>query len=136
MGVGFCATRLAYARARNLRLNCLIFKSKIMTYHIMNSAMMPQPGTYEMEELPEAIFMAKIIIAEKNQKAVSSIGYPQNIEYIKEKTGVELPISRNATRLQPGDVMLIMRLKYRVDGLPKGHKVQEGDFEFFECRYQ
>jgi len=26
-----------------------------MTYHIMNSAMMPQPGTYEMEELPEAI---------------------------------------------------------------------------------
>jgi hypothetical protein len=98
--------------------------------------MMPQPGTYEMEKIPEVIFMARIIIAEKNQNMVSSIGYPQNIEYIKEKIGIELAISRNATRLQPGDIMLIMRLKYRVDGLPKGHKVQEGDFEFFECSYQ
>lgn len=107
-----------------------------MNTHIMNAANMPRPGKYELVEISEAAFMSGVSQAVANGTAVSSIGYPQNIQYIRKKSGVNLPMSRNATKLQQGDLMLIMKLKYRVDGLPKGKDVSEEDFEYYQCTYQ
>lgn len=106
-----------------------------MAVHIMNSATMPRAGKYELVEISEAVFIAGVAAAVATGEAVSSIGYPQNIQYIRAKAGVNLPMSRNATKIEPGDTMLIMKLKYRVDA-PKGGQVSEDDFEFYTCTYQ
>lgn len=103
--------------------------------HIMNSATMPRAGKYELVEISESDFMAGVAQAVAAGTAVSSIGYPQNIQYIRAKAGVNLPMSRNTTRIEPGDTMLIMKLKYRMDS-QKGSQVNEQDFEFYTCTYE
>lgn len=93
---------------------------------------MPKAGRYEITPItPEEFFRA---IKTNQALLVSSIGYPANIELIKQYSGVRLPLSRAVTDIEPGDLMLIMRLKYRADGKLNSNPGLD-DFEFFSGRY-
>ena len=103
--------------------------------HVMNAAIMPAIGCYNLIGITEGGFMRAIKTAHRSGNLSSSIGYQQNADYIKKRTGINLPITRAETTIQDGDKLLIMKLRYRVDGLPKGAPVDENDFEFFWCEF-
>lgn len=100
----------------------------------MNAANMPQAGKYKLQKISKENFAMMLIEADQANTLISYIGYPQNAEVIKKMTGVAVAISRKETKLQSGDLMLIMKLAYRVQGI-KGKKVDENDFVFFACNY-
>lgn len=103
--------------------------------HVVNSAVMPLEGTYTMKRIDEKTFFNALIAACGDGVLSSSIGYQQNVDYIRKKIGISLFTTREETKIQDGDMLLIMKLKYRVDGLPKGAPVDENDFEFFWCEF-
>ncbi len=106
-----------------------------MTTHLLNSAMMPKPGTYTMHAISSEEFFRLFIDAMMGDGLINCIGYAQNLEMIAEETGIRLKTSREQTHIEDGDAMLIMRLKYRVEGI-KGRSVNPADFEFFRAEYR
>lgn len=103
--------------------------------HVMNAAMMPAEGCYNLTGITQDGFMRAIKTAHRNGNLTSWIGYQQNADFIAEKTGIRLPLTRKETKIGDGDKLLIMKLRYRVDGYPKGYPVSENDFEFFVADY-
>jgi len=102
---------------------------------LLNSAMMPQKGSYKIFRLQKEAFV-DILKAAYAQNAVQSyISYPQNIDILEELTGIRFPLSREETVLEDTDIMLVMKLKYRVAMGTKGQKVDPNDFEYFQCLY-
>lgn len=100
---------------------------------LVNSAMMPQTGSYNLVAISFEEFVERV----RAEDVESFIGYPDNIALLKAWTGIEFPLSREKTTLQDGDRMIIMRLKYRVQNpADKGKFMpEENDFEFFLCDY-
>ncbi len=108
-----------------------------MKVRLVNSAVMPQPGVYRAERITKDEFCHLVKWSHQRGILVSYIGYQQNIELIKRWTGVEVELNRGMTELEDGDLMLVMKLKYRVaDPSKKGEQVSESDFEFMTVRYQ
>lgn len=106
-----------------------------MTTHILNSAVMPQAGTYHSILIDSASFALSLKAAHEKGQLVSWIGYPQNAQIIEQLTGITVRVTRDPiTGLEPGDVLLCMRLKYRTAG-PKGANVNPQDFEYFAVNY-
>ena len=105
-----------------------------MKTHLLNSAMMPKPGTYHLRAITKDEFFRLVIDAMIGDGLINCIGYAQNLEMIAEETGIRLKTSRQQTHIEDGDSLLIMRLKYRTDGI-KGGRVAPDDFEFFTCIY-
>jgi hypothetical protein len=103
--------------------------------HLMNSAMMPAPGTYTLRAISQHEFTSLIEYAAMRDKLVSWIGYPENAQFIFEITGIKVRVTRDVTRIAKGDELLIMKLKYRTTGL-KGSAVNPEDFEYFHASYQ
>lgn len=103
---------------------------------LTNSAIMPQPGTYRAKQISKDEFVSLVKLASANGTLESFIGYPQNVELIQKWTGVAVALNRAETRLNDGDVMLVMKLRYRVaDPSTKGAQVGEDDFEFYYVTY-
>ena len=103
---------------------------------ILNSAVMPQEGIYVLKKITKGKFCEELKYAYDFGILRNYIGYQQNIDFIKQWTGVELILSREETKIDDGDVMLIMKLKYRVkDPSTKGQPVSEEDYEFYMCYY-
>lgn len=105
-----------------------------MTTHLLNSAMMPKTGTYHLQAISQDEFFRLFIDAMAAESLKNCIGYAQNLEMIAEQTGIRLKTSREQTHIEDGDSLLIMRLKYRIEGI-KGGRVSPDDFEFFTCIY-
>lgn len=95
---------------------------------LLNSAMLPNEGAYELVGISEIDFYR--IVKSYKDELISFVGYPQNLEIIKRKTGLSFPLNRGKRDMPPGDVGLVMRLSYRVEGI-KGTPVSENDFEYF-----
>lgn len=102
---------------------------------LLNSAMMPREGRYTMVAISKEEFVEKVQQAHNIGELDSYIGYPQNIQLLKEWTGLELPLKREQTTVESGDSILVMKLKYRTQA-PKGSEVNVNDFEFFEIFYE
>lgn len=105
-----------------------------MTYHLMNSAMMPSPGQYTMSQISAEKFFDYVKEAAQQRQLKSWIGYPQNAQIIEQNTGIKVAINKATTVINSGDVLLCMRLKYRTAN--KGSKVDINDFEYFKCNYR
>lgn len=109
--------------------------------HLMNSAMMPQPGRYTAMRIDKDAFCRQVQEADRKNKLKSYIGYPKNVELIQKWTGIGIPVSRAETHLEDGDSMLVMKLKYRPQnvGMKSSKEGQEelteNDFEFFLVTY-
>lgn len=104
-----------------------------MEIHVLNSAVMPQPGNYSLTEISADTFYR--LIRTCDDSLVSHLGYPQNQQLIEQKTGVRLPLSREKTELKDGDTLICMTLKYRPNANTKGQRVGEEDFDYFICEY-
>lgn len=100
---------------------------------LMNSAMMPHPGHYELVAITKELF---VHILRDNGSVDSYVGYPQTAEFVQRISGVPIAVSRRQTVLTDGDRVLVVKLAYRPqDANSKGQPVNENDYEFFLIRY-
>jgi hypothetical protein len=99
---------------------------------LMNSAMMPAPGTYRLRWVSRDEF-----VREMREGFVSYIGYPDTARYLERLSGFYVPVNRDETLIFEGAVMLICKLRYRLsDPAQKGRFTpSDDDYEFFICRY-
>ncbi len=77
----------------------------------MNSAVIPEPGTYRYVLLTEAEAVQWL----RTHDWQSRIGYPATAQHIKESSGIQVPLNRERSEMQPDDEGLVVRLKYRLD---------------------
>ena len=116
-------------------LNGEQLKPFLMTIHLTNSAVMTRPGVYTCKELSAQQFYGEISGAWHLGTLKTYIGYTQNRDLIRRNTGLNFPLSRAETILEPGDVILAMVLKYRTDGI-KGRDVDPNEFQFFYITFK
>ena len=99
---------------------------------LMNSAVIPQPGRYTARQVSREEWLRVVRDAQREGRLVSYIGYPQNLEILAGWGIRGLQVSRAKATVRPGDIMAVMRLKYRVtDPRQKGRFTpRPEDFEF------
>lgn len=98
--------------------------------------MMPEEGRYTLVRVARQLFLNNIVMAHDAGKLVSRIGYEQNAQILQRLTGVPIPVNRDRTEVQDGDVLLCMTLKYRAgNDHKKGEPVGENDFEWWIAYY-
>ena len=102
-----------------------------MTVRLLNAAVMMRPGKYELWPLTPAQFASLVT----KDRPVSYIGYPACAQLLSDLCNCDIPINRESTPVEDGDILLIARLKYRVDNpVAKGQvRARIEDYEFFEC---
>ena len=102
-----------------------------MTVRLLNAAVMPRPGRYELWPVTAAQF-AELV---RQHKPISYIGYPACAEFLRDLCGCDIPVNRESTPVDDGDHLLIAQLKYRVGNPVAKGQVQArlDDYEFFEC---
>ena len=109
-----------------------------MTTHLLNAAVMPQPGIYELHPIDQETFTREVRTAFLDDTLRHYIGYETTLLLIEGISKVSLGgVNRDQTTLRDGDVFLIARLIYRVDAAGKrsGREVSINDFEFFRGVY-
>ena len=101
-----------------------------MTVRLLNAAVMPRPGRYELWRLTPAKFASLVA----QHRPISYIGYPACAELLSDLCHCEILLNRESTPMEDGDSMLIARLKYRVrNPAAKGQvRATVDDYEFFE----
>jgi hypothetical protein len=102
---------------------------------LINSAMMPSLSlSYRCRPVTPQEF-ARLLQSEGFE---SFIGYPETARILEKLSGVKIPISRAQTTVEPGDRLLIIRLKYRMnDPAQKGQTTHTlEDFEFGVCEVE
>lgn len=105
------------------------------TTHILNSAMMPAEGFYNLRKITPQAFYQGVVTAYNHNRLKSWIGYKQNAEMITEQTGIPIDICRDIAQIADGDSMLIMKLSYRPEQRAKGYRAATDDFEYYEGVY-
>ncbi len=105
---------------------------------LLNSAVMPNEGVYTLKRISEARFTKEIQESAETGNFKSYIGYPQTAQLIEQITGIAVEMSRAQATLNPGDVMLIIKLRQRVANPADKETLQLSidDFEFFRCDWQ
>ncbi len=107
-----------------------------MIIHLLNSAMMPQPGNYSLVAMNAPAWrVAFDEFRNGGGNFKSYIGYPQTAAHIAAVLGVEVPVSREQTVLESGDVIFICKLKYRVADPARKGEVVPDEFEYFVALY-
>lgn len=97
--------------------------------YLLNSAVITAPGVYEYRLITPEEAAAFV----RSGGWESRIGYPQTAAHIETISGVRPSLSREATVMRPGDVALVVRLRYRVtDPSRKGETlpVRPEDWEY------
>lgn len=104
---------------------------------LMNSAVMPQEGIYLSKKVNEE-FVKMYFQKHKDEGWESYVGYPQNIPYMSKVLGVDIPINRGETKLEHGDVMIVCKLRYRIqDPTQKVNtEPKDEDFEWYIITYK
>ena len=88
---------------------------------VMNSAMMPNDGTYVCKYVDSETFKKAFHKAyEKSKSFESTIGYQETADLLTELLGVEVPMNRVNTALKSGDIMFVVRSTQRFDPDKKG----------------
>ncbi|MBI3960239.1 MAG: DUF1874 domain-containing protein [Chloroflexi bacterium] len=99
-----------------------------MTRYLLNSAVIPAgaAGTWRYMVVDPSFARLWLLVG----PFVSRIGYPENARLLQDLAGVPVAVDRSEHAMRPGDQALVMRLRYRVEGLKGGLKVDLADFEF------
>lgn len=118
----------------------IVLRRKSIKVVLLNSAMMPVPGVYRARRIPKETFLFVLGSAYQLGQLESYLGYEQNVELIEKWTegAVKLRVNREQVKeLNDGDIMLVMKLNYRVQNpQDKGKEVSEDDFEFWYVEYE
>jgi len=111
-----------------------------MMVHLLNSAMMPQPGRYENRGVTGDVFGQALRAYANRGELRSYIGYPETQEMIYRLCGERVELNRKKTELADGDILLIARLRYRIEDPGKkkteARSSDPGEYEFFICQYR
>ena len=109
-----------------------------MTIHILNSAVMPQPGIYEIEQLTKDEFSHLLRQDSKSFDFKHYIGYGSTLQLLMQLTGIDFGrVNKNKTVLEDGDIFYVVRLNYRVDHNDKKGRIPDvNDFEYFRGTYE
>lgn len=99
---------------------------------LMNSAMMPKPGIYTLEKI-DAYEFCNIL---KHNEFESYIGYEETADFVKRLTGLDIKVSREETTLKDGDMMLIVKLPYRVKNVKDKGSLSPNFYEFYKSTYK
>ena len=105
---------------------------------LLNSAVMPTEGVYTLKRISKSKFQELLLAAAATKNFQSYIGYPETARLIEQLTGIEVEVSREQAALDPGDIILIVKLQQRVAN-PTDQDVPQlsiGDFEFFRCDWK
>ena len=108
-----------------------------MTVHLLNSAMMPAAnGIYQSQALTREEFATRAREANEKGVLISYIGYKQTAEILSDLCGFEVRENREETLIEDGDMLLIVRIKYRLANHPgRDAKPSIDDLEFREVHY-
>lgn len=100
---------------------------------LMNSAMMPRPGRYDLRAVPPGRFAELVREGCRGGTLVSYIGYPHLAEFLSGWCGCHIPVSRAVTPVEDGDTLLIARLRYRIDNpaTKTSARPKADDYEFY-----
>lgn len=107
--------------------------------HLLNSPLMPKPGTYELREVSAFDWAAEAREALDAGTARSSIGCLDMGRLLAKLVGRPVSVCRAPTELADGDVMLIARLSYRVPdpatkGTPRATTLE--DLRYYRAVYR
>ena len=109
-----------------------------MKVHLLNSAVMPQAGTYSLEKYEAETWKTELKAAINDKVDFQQyIGYQSTLTFVEHLIGKSLgEVSWEKTELEDGDIIFVIRLKYRA----APHERKEDapdiyDFEFFMGRY-
>lgn len=93
-----------------------------MTKWLLNSAVLPA-GAYGTYLYTSATVEDLRRFVTEGEFPISHIGYQQTADLIEGLTSVPIPLSRDPSDMKPGDVAMVVRLRYRVDPTQKGAPV-------------
>ena len=104
---------------------------------LLNAAVMPREGRYDLKRLTAEEFGGLVEFWHGVGLLVPTIGYQATADWIEELTALRFPVCRDSAQIVDGDTMLICRLKYRVNNpAAKGLvKPAAEDWEYFECKF-
>ena len=107
-----------------------------MTVRLVNSAIMPLPGIYHAHMIDKQEFGKILVQSNKDGNLVAYIGYESTLDYVQRITGVSLEINRDLTLVEDGDMLLVIRLNYRMHPDHKGRiDPIDDDFQFMKVFY-
>lgn len=114
-------------------------KELAVTVYLTNSTVLTSSGDYSVRFLSKDQFVRKL--QSLQGKIKSYLGYPQNIRILREM-GISMELNRSPLpKLQNGDTILVMKLKYRLEDVQakRSTAYQQNlsvkDFEFLEIKY-
>lgn len=93
--------------------------------------MMPKPGTYKLEKITMEEFKSIL----KKSEFESYIGYEETADFISKLTGIPIKVSRESTVVENGDILLIIKLPYRVKNVKEKGSLTPTTYEFFVATY-
>lgn len=103
-------------------------------FRLMNSAVMPYPGRYEVTRTTPEEFGRLVRSAHQSGRLASTIGYQATADLIEVLSGVRVRPNREMTTLEDGDVLLICKLNYRLRDVRKKRTYiapRSGDYDYF-----
>ncbi len=105
---------------------------------LLNSAVMPTEGVYTLKRISLGTFRNVLQEAAATGDFQSYIGYPETARLIQQFTDIEIEVSRGQAKLATGDVMLIVKLRHRVQDPSNTSTYQPSldDLEFFICHWR
>ena len=109
-----------------------------MTVHLLNSAVMPQPGFYELKGITADQFTEEVERAADGGILLHYIGYKSTLTLVEQMTGINMgELVFKKTIFEDGDIFLVIRLRYRVT---PGEKIADNrnaisDFQFYKGSY-
>mgnify|MGYP000682456561 CR=1 FL=1 len=106
-------------------------------YILLNSAMMPAPGNYQLVEMTREDWAKAIQRAASEAQIQSYIGYPDTAKHVQDITGLPIEVNRAETVLGDSATMFIVKLKYRVSNpAEKGQFTPtDSDYAYYVARY-
>ena len=106
-------------------------------YILLNSAMMPAPGTYRLRELTRDEWVQAIQTAAQEESIQSYIGYPDTARHVQEITGLPIEVNRAEVTLDKAATLFIVKLRYRVaDPAQKGQFApSDADYVYYVAQY-
>lgn len=85
-----------------------------MTVHLLNAAVMPQPGFYELRDIPIDTFIDAVREASEAGTLKHHIGYEETLRMVEDLCKLTLgDINVAETKLTDGDALLIVKLRRR-----------------------
>ncbi|MYF56074.1 DUF1874 domain-containing protein [Candidatus Poribacteria bacterium] len=114
-----------------------IREARDVTVHLLNAAVMPHPGFYDMQEIDSTAFAELVQEANELGQLKHYIGYESTLAFVQHLTAIDLGgRNMNKTEMKDGDSFLVIRLVYRpTQEQRRTDNPQLEDFEFFKGIY-